>query len=288
MILNTLFFAAAIASQALAYPTSPVEPVRDLNAPDWSMLHFRRACAEDQSSCNYSFAITEFASKEPKHCSFTIKADGRPAYQTGFSLAKCPEAAEYSINGGWNDLGFVTLSVINVEKSLISWFSYKDEILTNGVEVGPQQSKVYFHPIAVPTEGKVVARDNHDDLAGASEWQLVNVVRYLVKSGTPQETAVLSFSIEGGNAPSEYCLLMILVVQQDGTSTRSFYGRECQEGAKGWTVSWGQNDETDEVVMTLVNQDQHKHAFFGFNNVSKGVLLGNNGPSPTKDLPRFV
>ncbi|KAJ0381513.1 hypothetical protein COL26b_000191 [Colletotrichum chrysophilum] len=287
MIFNTLFLVAALATQAIALPTAPAEPARDMNAEDWSMLHFRRACAEDQSSCDYSFSITEFASKEPKYCQFRIKADGRPAYQTGFSLIKCPEVAEYSINGGWNDLGFFTLSVINVEKSLISWFSYKDDILMNGVEAGPQHSKVYFHPIAVPAEVEVAKRDSHN-LAAASEWQLINVVRYLVKSGTPQETVVLSFSIEGGDEPSQYCLLQIPVVQQDGTSTKSFYNRACLEGAKGWTVSWGQDETTDEAVMTLVNQDQHKHAFFGFNNVSKGVLLGNNGPSPTKDLPKFI
>ncbi|KAJ0388024.1 hypothetical protein COL922a_001007 [Colletotrichum nupharicola] len=288
MAFRTGLLLAGLAVQALALPAAPIEPVQDLGAGDWSMLHFRRACAEDQSSCEYSFSLTEFAATEPKHCSFTIQADKRPAYQTGFSLAKCPEAAEYSVNGGWNDLGFVTLSVINVEKSLISWFSYKDEFLVNGVEAEAQHSKVYFQQIPVPTEHEISTRDNHDSLASASEWQLVNVVRYLVKSGTPQETVVLSFSIEGGDAPSEYCSLQIPVVQQDGASTKSFYGRECQEGAKGWTVSWGQNEETDEAVMTLVNQDQHKHAFFGFNNVSTGVLLGNNGPSPTKDLPRFA
>ncbi|KAF9881198.1 hypothetical protein CkaCkLH20_01348 [Colletotrichum karsti] len=289
MILNTLIFVAALASQPLASLAAPVEPIRDFNAEDWSLINFRRSCAEDQSSCDYSFLITESAANTPKECSFTIQAVDRPAYQTSFSLAKCPGATEYSINGGWNDLGFVTLSVINDKRSLISWFSYKDDTLASGAETGAQKSKVYFHPISVKRD--ISTKDHHESLAEASDWKLVNVVRYTVNQGTPQETVVVSFSIMSGeeneseNVSAEYCFLEVPVVQEDGASSNSFFGRECQQGAKGWQVSWGHNEVTDEVVMTLVNQEKGKQAWFGFNNVSTHVLLGTNGPNPTKELP---
>ncbi|KAL0943976.1 uncharacterized protein CTRU02_201863 [Colletotrichum truncatum] len=282
MMLKTCIFITAVAFQAFASPLKPVEPPRDLNAEDWSLLNFQRVCTEDQNHCDYSFLISEYTTEVPKHCSFTVKAaDGRPAYQTGFSLAKCPASAEYDVNGGWNDHGFITLTVINNKKSLVPFFAYKDDVLFEGAEAAPQQSKVYLHPI--PIKRGVSMRDPHKVLEDAAEWKLVDVARYIVNQGTPTEAIVISFSIQAGDASSEYCFLEIPVAQGE-TYSKSFYGRECQQGAAGWTISWGHDESTDEAVMTVVNRDRRKHAYFGFNNVSTHVLLGVNGPSPTKPL----
>ncbi|KAF6819778.1 hypothetical protein CSOJ01_01185 [Colletotrichum sojae] len=280
MIVTTGLFAAAFAVQALASPQ--VQPPVDFNAEDWNLTNFRRSCAEDQSRCDYSFFVKEYAEREPKHCSFTIDAgEGIPAYQTSFSLAKCPEADEYSINGGWNAQGFLTVSVINDKRSLVSFFGFTDETLANGTEAGPQQSTVYLHPIPVKRDE---GQDEGEALAMASEWRLVETIRYITEPGTPEEAVVVSFVILAANAPGQTCFLEKKVVDDAGVSSKSFFSKECDQ-APDWVASWGHNENTDEAVLTLVNKKYGRHAYFGFNNVSSRLMIGESGPSPTKDLP---
>lgn len=173
MFFKTILLTTALVSQSLAAPQ--VQPPVDSNAEDWRLLHMRRTCAEDQSRCEYSFLIAEHAEQEPKHCGFAIDSrNGIPAYQIPFSLAKCPDAAEYSVNGGWNEAKFVTLSVINDERSLISFFGFSDEELANGAEAAPLQSKVHHHPMSVKREEQA---DDGAALALAPQWKLENVMR---------------------------------------------------------------------------------------------------------------
>ncbi|KAF6836168.1 hypothetical protein CPLU01_03867 [Colletotrichum plurivorum] len=279
MFFKTILLTVALALQALASPQ--VLPPVDFNAEDWNLTNFRRSCAEDQSRCDYSFLVKEYAEREPRHCSFTINAgEGIPAYQTSFSLAKCPEADEYSINGGWNAQGFLTLSVINNKRSLVSFFGFTDETLANGFEAGPQQSTVYIHPIPVKRDEEPAGAA----LAMASEWKLVDIMRYANEPGSPEETLAVSFVILGGDAPGYFCYIEKKLVDESGTPSKSFYNQECA-GSSDWHVSWGHNENTDEVVMTLVNKSHGRLAFFGFNGVSTHSELGENGPSPTKETP---
>ncbi|WYZ38822.1 hypothetical protein EsH8_III_000736 [Colletotrichum jinshuiense] len=279
MALKSIIAVATLALRAFA---SPVEPPQPQDAEDWALLYFRRACSDDQGRCSYSFLVSEDPAKAPKFCSFDIDAaNGLPAYQVDFSLAKCSGAAEYSVNGGWDERGFVTLTVINDERNLLSFFAFTDEELAHGVEAVPRHSKVFIHPI--PVKREAAEEESQQGLAYAAEWKLVDVVRYEFNRGTPfSELLIMRFDIESGDEPAESCHLQVPLYEGTRSLGKSFYGRECSTG--GWKVSWGHNEATDEAVMTLINKNHDRHAYFGFNQVSSNVVLGANGPNPTWPL----
>ncbi|KAK2040470.1 hypothetical protein LZ31DRAFT_432595, partial [Colletotrichum somersetense] len=138
--------------------TSPTEPPRPLSSENWSLMSFRRACSEDQEKCTYSFLISEDPTEAPKYCNFTVDAaGGLPAYQTDFSVLECPGAPEYKVNGGWDERKFVTLTVINEKRGLLSFFSARDSDLWPGNEVTPQTSNVFNYPMTTKREVMQIA-----------------------------------------------------------------------------------------------------------------------------------
>ncbi|KAJ0166867.1 hypothetical protein CTA2_5520 [Colletotrichum tanaceti] len=151
---------ATLAIRALA---SPAEPPQPQNPENWSVMGFRRVCSEDQSQCSYSFLISEDPVKVPRFCGFTVTAaGGLPAYQTDFAVLKCPGVPEYTINGGWDERAFVTLTVINDQRRLLSFFSFTDADLWAGVEATPQTSKVFIHPIPIKRQMKQKEQEKSD------------------------------------------------------------------------------------------------------------------------------
>ncbi|KAK1983463.1 hypothetical protein LZ30DRAFT_481060 [Colletotrichum cereale] len=141
-----------LAFQALA---SLAEPPQPASPESWSLMGFRRACSEDQARCTYSFLISEDPTKAPRYCSFTVDAaGGLPAYQTDFTVLECPGAPEYTVNGGWDKRQFVTLTVINEQRGLLSFFAARDEDLWDGTEARPQTSDVFKYPL--PTKRETV------------------------------------------------------------------------------------------------------------------------------------
>ncbi|TEA17953.1 hypothetical protein C8034_v011623 [Colletotrichum sidae] len=250
---------------ALRALAAPVEPLRDYDTEDWRLLNFTRVCAEDSSRCDYKFNIAEYANipeKPAKACKFVINAaDGRPAHEVGFSLATCPAASEYNVNGGWDPAGFVTLTVINNERSRISFFSYGDQELANGAEVALKQSHVYLHAVNPAKR----AADGSEQDPKEGEWVIDNIMRYMVDEKTADE----AWRVYG----------------EGGSSSKSFFNQQCGENARDFSVSFGHNETTDEAVMTLVDTVQRKLAYFGFNDVSKTSLWNWRGPSPVSDLP---
>lgn len=169
-----LFLAALAAIQALALPSGLPQPP---NPEDWTLLDFRRTCAEDQSKCSYSFLVSEDATKAPKYCNFDIDAaGGLPAYQIDFSSLKCPGGPEYTVNGGWDEREFITLTVINDDRKLLSFFAYRDVDLWAGDGAVPQQSTVYIYPMPA-VKREVETRDEEANLPYASAWRIKDLVR---------------------------------------------------------------------------------------------------------------
>ncbi|UQC82615.1 uncharacterized protein CLUP02_08105 [Colletotrichum lupini] len=246
-IKSAIVVLATLAFRAIAVP---VEPARPPNPEDWTLLNFRRTCAADQSRCSYTFFVSEDAAKVPRYCNFDIDAAaGLPAYQTDFSSLKCPSAPEYTINGGWDEQGFITLTVINDPRKLLSFFAFRDDELWAGEAATPQQSKVFDYPFS--TKREVVASQEESE-------------RHTLPAGR------LRISSD--------CLLIIALFEGTVPLGKSFADAACGYG--GWTVSWGHNETTDEAVMTLMNVHHDRRAFYGFNDVSKNIILGDNGPRP--------
>ncbi|EFQ27948.1 hypothetical protein CGRA01v4_03404 [Colletotrichum graminicola] len=151
------FIFSFLAFQALSFPAESPQPP---SPETWSLMSFRRACSEDQAKCTYSFLISEDPAIAPRYCNFTIEAaGGLPAYQTDFSALECPDAPEYTVNGGWDEQKFVTLTVINQQRGLLSFFSARDSDLWAGNEVNPQTSDVFNHPIPTKREMMQIAED---------------------------------------------------------------------------------------------------------------------------------
>ncbi|GKT84902.1 hypothetical protein Ct61P_02752 [Colletotrichum tofieldiae] len=149
---------------ALRTLASPAEPPQPQNPENWSITGFRRVCLEDQSLCSYSFLISEDPVKVPKYCNFAVDAaGGLPAYKTDFAVHKCPDAPEYSINGGWAERGFVTLTVINDQRNLLSFFSFEDTDLWADKEAIPQTSKVFIYPMPAKRKVEKGKRDKAEE-----------------------------------------------------------------------------------------------------------------------------
>ncbi|KAL2873928.1 hypothetical protein SGCOL_010899 [Colletotrichum sp. CLE4] len=265
---------ATLAVRTLAAPTEPVQPQ---SPEDWTLLNFRRTCAADQSRCSYAFVVSEDAAKVPKYCNFDIDAaGGLPAYQTDFSNLKCPGVPEYSINGGWDEQGFITLTVINDPRKLLSFFAFRDDELWTGEAASPQQSEVFGYPFSAKRE--VMASQEESEMAYASSWKIKDFIRYEFNRGAPYSDALIfRFGIQSGPL-TEACLLIMPLFEGTVPLGKSFADAPCGYG--GWTVSWGHNETTDEAVMTLMNANHDRRAFYGFNDVSKNIILGDNGPRP--------
>ncbi|OHE96355.1 hypothetical protein CORC01_08278 [Colletotrichum orchidophilum] len=270
---------ATFAFRALA---SPAEPPQPQNPEDWSLLNFRRTCAADQSRCSYTFLVSEDPTKVPKYCNFDIDAaGGLPAYQTDFSSLKCPGVPEYTINGGWDEQGFITLTVINDPRKLLSFFAFRDDELWAGEPATPQTSKVFIYPM--PAKREVEAREEETGLAYASSWKILDLIRYEFNRGAPYTDAlIMSFGIQSGHNPIETCHIVTPLFEGIQPLGMSFANVACKYG--GWTASWGHNETTDEAVMTLINANHDRIAYFGFNEVSTHIILGDNGPRPVSSF----
>ncbi|KAK1599762.1 uncharacterized protein LY79DRAFT_150749 [Colletotrichum navitas] len=249
-----------LAFQALSFPAgSPRTP----SPETWSLMGFRRACSEDQAECTYSFLISEDPAIAPKYCNFTIDAaGGLPAYQTDFSALECPGSPEYTVNGGWDEQKFVTLTVINQQRGLLSFFSARDSDLWAGNEVNPQTSNVFNHPMATKRDAMPrgvgsdwkkrrkgggqkkleEARERDGGVAYASEWKLVDVIRYEFLTGPFTDRLVIMVGVRSGNSTIESCHITIRPFEGLKPPGKSFAHQNCKDG--GWSASWRHNETT--------------------------------------------
>lgn len=94
-----------------------------------------RLQCQDARKCNYSLTISERLDASNailrKHCQFSITTakDELPASNVSFKDMKCAALPQDRISGVWNEKGFITLAVTNVEKAQDEYFTYdRDQI----------------------------------------------------------------------------------------------------------------------------------------------------------------
>lgn len=134
---TVLLFAAS----ALAAPSLPRSDAVSAMAavPEWTIVDFTRTCNKADTECTVSFAVDTHVSPVTS-CSY--KVTGAPASRTSTSGIIC---GPYTISSGWSgvfgpDNGFTTWSLADWSKKLITWPSYQDKELVNGVAVTPNKS----------------------------------------------------------------------------------------------------------------------------------------------------
>ncbi|GJC82050.1 hypothetical protein ColLi_04888 [Colletotrichum liriopes] len=280
MSVRSIILCTVLASLGLA---SPAEPPQPQNPESWSIMSFRRVCLEDQSQCSYSFLISENPADAPKYCNFAVDAAaGLPAYQTDFAVLRCPDAPEYIINGGWDEREFVTLTVINDQRNLLSFFAFKDVDLRADTNATPQTSNVFIYPMPARREVKQKIQDKAEEqrkkleeakkkqqrkdmeegkkleearkkdggIAYTSEWKLVDVTRFEFNSGPYTDKLAIMFGIQSGNSTIEACHINVPLFEGLRTLGKSFSHQKCRHG--GWSASWGHNETTGTAVMTVV------------------------------------
>ncbi|KAK2004487.1 hypothetical protein LX36DRAFT_744723 [Colletotrichum falcatum] len=319
MYVRSLILYAVLAKLGLASPASPPQPP---SSETWSLMSFRRACSDDQVKCTYSFLISEDPAKAPKYCSFTIDAaGGLPAYQTDFSALKCPGAPEYTVNGGWDERKFVTLTIINDQRRRLSFFAASDADLLTGDEATPQTSNVFNHPIPRKREvmqieeAKTEKEKDGDDKAEKERKRLEEAKerqeardreeRKRLEEAKERDGGIAYNSewklvdvtrYEFNSGPYTDKLVMMFGIQSGNSTIESCHiNIRLFEGLNplgksfshqncnngGWSASWGHNETTGHAVMTLFNKYKDRRAYYGFTGVNTNVLLGDNGPRPT-------
>ncbi|KAK3356819.1 hypothetical protein B0T25DRAFT_537481 [Lasiosphaeria hispida] len=139
---STLFLGLFAATSAMAAPTldTRAEAVSAMAAvPEWTIKSFKRTCNAADTSCVVSFGVdTHLAAIT--WCEYTVT--GAPASQAPAGGITC---GPYAVSSGWSGVfgagnGFTTWSVADWSKKLITWPSYSDREIVNGVVVTPDKS----------------------------------------------------------------------------------------------------------------------------------------------------
>ncbi|KAK1753614.1 hypothetical protein QBC47DRAFT_362496 [Echria macrotheca] len=131
---SLLVLAGATAGMAM-----PAINARAAAAPAWTITGFTRTCDKADTVCTVKFGVdTHLAA--PVSCSYTVK--GAPASQASTDNISC---GPYTISSGWSGIfgpgqGFTTWAFVDRAKGLITWPSYADAELVNGVAVSPDKS----------------------------------------------------------------------------------------------------------------------------------------------------
>ena len=131
----------AAASSALAAPVEAEAVSARAAPPAWIIQSFKRSCNSADTECSVSFSVNTQLSA-PTSCSYGVK--GAQASRKSVDNVSC---GPYTISSGWNGSfgegrGFTTWAVVDHGKRLVTWPSYADTELVNGVVVTPNKSYV--------------------------------------------------------------------------------------------------------------------------------------------------
>lgn len=145
----------------------------------WTISDFRRLCPADTNECQFSFLLTESSESEPVPCSFTVAgSEGQPAAKAGFAGARCTETDTYSINSGWDEAGFIVMTVNNNARGLLSFFGFEDAELADGAMALPKSRSVLRgQMVEQPVPDESPQGNDNEGLNYADEWTLTDVIR---------------------------------------------------------------------------------------------------------------
>lgn len=132
-----LVFLAASAT-ALAAPVADTKSMMAAS-PEWTIQSLKRVCADNNSSCTWTFGIYNGVDK-PTACKYVVTAPNASEAHGGPS-----DCGVYTITSGWSGQfgpgnGFTTLSVVDNKKRQIIWPSYTDKQVEGGNVVTPDKS----------------------------------------------------------------------------------------------------------------------------------------------------
>jgi hypothetical protein len=119
----------------------------------WTLRGFEHICTSDSSACLVRLVVLENPNgnmdPDPNDpgttCMFVIYPEaGKPAADSGWNDSRCSdESPQYRINGGWSDMGFITVVVTNKVEDANAFFSYgKDAIAAGAYQ--PDQSRLAY------------------------------------------------------------------------------------------------------------------------------------------------
>ncbi|KAI5365302.1 hypothetical protein Slin15195_G048350 [Septoria linicola] len=137
---TTVLALLAAATTSLATPVP--EPANAVNmmaaTPQWTIQNFKRTCAQDAKSCQYSFGINTNNGQAVTNCNYNVT--GNPAARATYQNVQC---GAFRIGSTWSGQfgagqGFQTLSVVRNKQ--IVYPAYKDSQLAGGETVKPDQS----------------------------------------------------------------------------------------------------------------------------------------------------
>jgi hypothetical protein len=136
----------------------------------WTLRGFEEICTADSSACVVRLVVLENpnGSMDPDPndpgttCLFVIYPEaGKSAADSGWNNSKCSdESPQYRINGGWSDMGFITVVVTNKAEGANAFFSYDKAAIADGA-YQPDQSRLAYK-IGTFGENDVVVEGRQD------------------------------------------------------------------------------------------------------------------------------
>ncbi|KAI1762808.1 hypothetical protein GGR53DRAFT_399232 [Hypoxylon sp. FL1150] len=251
---------------------------------DWTLSGVHRTKSADKTLCDWHFTVSQSAggsvtkSSAPGPtfaCAFNVTtASPGDCGLSSWSAYPCTGNAEYTINGGHNDEGFIVLTLLNQGKQSQAFFGYTDGELDGAAEIQAQTRPAIHEYMAVKRDG-VDERRWESDGEPVGNWTVQDMFRDV---DVEKHTITVGFTILDGTAAGSRCMLVLTPPEGVDMQTWEWYNKKCEES--GYYASWGYLNTQNAGIMTLVNSDRDSEAFFGFPDISSGAYLGDAGPNP--------
>ncbi len=107
------------------------------NVPDWIIENMKRVCADDDSSCTWTFAINPQVA-DATDCTYYVEAPGASTAPGG--PVTC---GDYQITSGYDtNLHFTTVTILDVPQQHIAYPSWSDSEIQGGDVQPPKNALV--------------------------------------------------------------------------------------------------------------------------------------------------
>ncbi|KAJ9143730.1 hypothetical protein NKR23_g6329 [Pleurostoma richardsiae] len=255
----------------------------------WGLSMFTQDCP-DESSCRYSFIVSEndetWEYYFTRNCTFTIEAgDGMPASNTSFEDVQCDDGplsspGLYRINGGWDQRDFITIVVTDVVRHRWAFFAYNRDDINTGNTWRDRESSAFpignYSRRAEDPPPRARFRDVKEADDGSNEtYSVANVWRYF---RTEQDEIVMQFMVIDNTGTTEDCVFAVTAPLGTDLNTYSWFNQPCGTN-RTWYISWGYSPLKDSAVMSIVNSERDRVAYFGWEDINESISLPDAGPN---------